>query len=1387
MKNIRLLLSSVLCVFGFVVGHGQIVPIITTYVNNTGATFPFTDNGPATAGTLNGPYMITLDPTGNLIIADAGEARIRKVDAITNIITTIAGNGTSGSGGDGTPATSAQLGGTGGGQPGPVGVTVDGAGNLYIGDATNNKVRKVDVAGIITTVAGTGIAGNTGDGTPATAARLSGPRGVAVNTAGTILYIADANNNKIRVVDFTSGIITTYAGMGTAGFAGDGGAPATAQFNSPRGLFLDQATGDLYVTDMSNQRVRKITAGAGLITTVAGSNTAFGFAGDGGPATAARLSGPTDMKMDVLGNMYIADVGNNRLRFVDASSGNITTIVGTGSGGYTQANDWRPATAARINAGASIAIIDPNHYFISDRSNSRIRYVKPNSIPYFNGGVAQPLVVCENSGANSLNALLAITDSDQVQTEQWSVISAPAGGTLGGFPGTRTANGGTVTPVGLTYTPNTGFSGTDVFTIQISDSFNVSTIDINVTVNPLPSPAPIAGPGAVCPGATIVLTDATPGGTWYSSMGNSSVVGGTVTGINGGTTDVIGYSVTNSCGSVVAMKNITINPLPNAGSIIGASIVCVGGNIFMSDPTGGVGTWSASNGNANVSVSGVVSGISAGTVNIDYTVINGCGTAVATSAITVNTVPAVAPIGGAATSVCVGANIIYTDATPGGTWSATSGNAGVVGGTVTGITAGTDVINYAVGNGCGTTTVTKAVTVNPLPDAGTLSGGNNVCLAGTTTLTPSVGGGAWGAANPNATVDAFGVVTGVTVGPDVISYSVTNVCGTAVATFSVNVVTTPSAGTITGPTNVCPGATIPLFDGTVGGVWSASNGNATVDAFGVVTGVTAGSDVISYTVTASCGVASTTYPITINPLANPGSISGSSSVCMGYTTLLTDGIPGGVWSSGATAFATVSGTGMVSGIAVGTATISYGVTNVCGTQYATKFMTVEPNVIPSVTFTASPGFTTCPGTLVTYSAIPVNGGASPAYQWSVNGSVLGAGSSFNHTPLNHDTIVVKMTSTAACVAPLTANDTVVATVNPTLVPSVNISTGIVGDTVCVGTSTAFNATPVNGGTTPAYQWYVNGTLTAAGNPFIYTPNNGDIITAQMASSYACPSPSTVMSNSVAMTVNITEDPAVTITVSPVAAVCNGSTVTFTAHTLYGGIPPFLRWTKNGINVATGPLYILTPANGDNVYCMMASSSSCRTADTVFSNHLTISVDNPKPIAVTITQDVSVIGVGVAATFHATVATTAIFPTYQWFINGVAVTGATGSTFVVTGSLPGTQTVSCVAGTGDACYTTATSNLLSVRTANVGVKELNASAIELQLVPNPNKGIFTMNMVAGADEPVTVIITNILGEKVKEFTTATNQPTEVSLGQSAGIYFLSAHTAHGKYTAKVIVE
>ena len=319
----------------------------------------------ATAGLELGaavePHGVALDPAGNLYIADLANCRIREV-GIGGTMTTIAGTGTPGYSGDGGPATSAAI-------TFPAGVAVDRAGNVYITDFGNERVRKVTANGTIVTVAGNGtFGGSAGDGGVAVNAEFDYPRGVAVDTAGN-LFFADEENNRIREMA-TDGTIATVAGSGSQGYSGDGGLAVAAALDDPSGVAVD-AENNIYIADDGNGRIRKITPN-GQITTVAGTGS-FGFGGDGGPATKATFSGPIAVAVDLAGNLYIADAGNGRIRRV-ALDGTITTVAGTGADSG-DLGDGGLAINARLSAPNGVAVDPAGNLYIADTGDSRIRRV----------------------------------------------------------------------------------------------------------------------------------------------------------------------------------------------------------------------------------------------------------------------------------------------------------------------------------------------------------------------------------------------------------------------------------------------------------------------------------------------------------------------------------------------------------------------------------------------------------------------------------------------------------------------------------------------------------------------------------------------------------------------------------------------------------------------------------------------------------------------------------------------------------------------------------------------------------------------------------------------------------------------------------------------------
>jgi sugar lactone lactonase YvrE len=361
------------------------------------------DGAPATSASLNEPAGVAVDAFGNLFIADYYNNRIRKVDA-NGIITTVAGNGPIG-------VLTGSYSGDGGaatnaGLNNPYGVAVDTLGNLFIVDSYNYRIRKVDANGIISTIAGNGTNGYSGDGGPATNASLSLPDGAAVDDSGN-LFIADNLSNRIRKVD-ANGIISTIAGNGTNGYSGDGGAATNARLANPENVMVD-AVGNVFIGDNYNNRVRKVDTN-GVITTVAGNGT-NGYSGDGGAATNASLSFPSGMALDAFGNLFIADTSNNHARRVSAG-GIITTVAGDGTCGYS--GDGGMATNASMCHPIGVAVDSSGNLLIAQQYGNRIRKVMLSSGPTFSINN----VTTNNAG----NYSVIVSNSSQSVTSSVAVL-----------------------------------------------------------------------------------------------------------------------------------------------------------------------------------------------------------------------------------------------------------------------------------------------------------------------------------------------------------------------------------------------------------------------------------------------------------------------------------------------------------------------------------------------------------------------------------------------------------------------------------------------------------------------------------------------------------------------------------------------------------------------------------------------------------------------------------------------------------------------------------------------------------------------------------------------------------------------------------------------------
>ena len=502
---------------------------------------------------------------------------------------------------------------------------------------------------------------------------------------------------------------------------------------------------------------------------------------------------------------------------------------------------------------------------------------------------------------------------------------ATIGGNWGSSNTIATVTSGTVTPVS---------SGIDTISYVVNNTCGTDTAFKIVTITALPDAGTITGLNQVCLASLLLVNDIKAGGVWSMSNSSASIVLGTVTPHTIGF-DTIRYIMTNMCGIDTAVLGISILTAPVVNAIVGNSFVCFGLTTTLNDLTPG-GSWSAANASISV-ISGVLTGNAPGTDTIYYRVSNLCGSDSATAIISVNPLPNAGVISGDST-VCPGSNISLTESVATGTWSLSNSNATITGNIVTGNTPGFDTIRYLDTNLCGTDFAQKMITINPLPSAGTLTGPSAVCIGATITINTSSPGGSWETTNGHASlVDSL--ISGISSGIDTIWYTVSNSCGNDTAVRIVNVLFLPPAGALAGATSACIGTPVLLTPDSTGGVWSTTNLNGTVVG-GLFSGLTTGIDTVLYIVNYFCGNDTSTLVMNIGTLPIVASIIGPSTVCVGSLIILTDDSTGGTWTSDNVVDTVASG--IVFGVAPGTDSIVYAITNGCGTTKVAKSITVNP-------------------------------------------------------------------------------------------------------------------------------------------------------------------------------------------------------------------------------------------------------------------------------------------------------------------------------------------------------------------------------------------------------------------------------------------------------------
>ncbi len=942
------------------------------------------DNLPATAVLLKSPSGIACDRYGNVYFSDNQTHTVKKVDTngiMTNVagmvptppdfITTFTYTFHQGFSGDNGPATAALL-------NGPASVAVDGLGNVYVADNGNARIRKIGTDGIMQTVVGLGVNGFTGDGGPATAAKINNPGGLAVDGENNLL-LTDTYNGRIRKVTADGNINTIYE----------------IGLTLPTGLALDK-WGNIYVADGFNEKVYQINA-QGVMSQIAGGGAISDTTADGLPATMAQLANAYSLAIDGNGNMFMgsapylwefsADLfvpringnaavcvggermltdsvsggiwtsSNNGIATVDPMSGIVTGVnVGVDTIVYTFSNgcdSFSVAMALTVDPvphafslpaglclGSSLTLsedvpggiwhsvmgrttIDTDQTLLAvQKGMDTIAYRMPGGC-----SVSTPISVDSTAGDLVCDSIQCLNNTVSFSGFDADGSWAAAGGALTTSAGavgtfTLTASG----PVILVYTNS---CGSVLKSISVADpSYNIqSAICVGNTV----SPDTIPGYGG--------LTIASFGGIWTTSNGAATVdAWGNVTAASAGT-DTLTYYFSPACfrSEVLALSASAPGP------ITGSAVYCVGTSLSLNET--GPGKWVSDNVSTVLVQSGVSSSVSdillqVGSANISF--FNGCGTVSKT--INVYAVPDAGAITGNNT-ICAGINDTLSGTAFSGAWGASNGNAVLLSpGVFLAANAGSDTISYTATTGCGTAVATFVLSINPQPVAGELPASINICMGSTTTLTPTLSGGAWSAASTNIVVSDEGLVTAVSAGTDSVLYSVTNVCGTGVAVTAVTVTPIPFAGILFGADTLCPGAHASELSSAPGGTWSGGNFAAFLSPAGVITGITGGVDTITYTVSNSCGTDFINKTVTVVAFPTVSAITGSDSLCSGTSITLSETAEGGSWSSAFSAIATVAG-GVVTGVAPGLDSIRYISSNYCGTASASKFVYVkaQPN------------------------------------------------------------------------------------------------------------------------------------------------------------------------------------------------------------------------------------------------------------------------------------------------------------------------------------------------------------------------------------------------------------------------------------------------------------
>ncbi|MFN8323707.1 MAG: T9SS type A sorting domain-containing protein [Chitinophagales bacterium] len=878
-------------------------------------------------------------------------------------------------------------------------------------------------------------------------------------------------------------------------------------------------------------------------------------------------------------------------------------------------------------------------------------------------------------------------------------------------------------------------------------------------ISVLATPGTITGSATACEGSSqtysIALVSGATSYTWTLPAGwSGSSTSNTISVIAGSASGNISVVANNTCGSSSAStKAVTVSPLPaTPGSISTTnSSPCTGNTVTYSIAAVSGATsysWilpSGFSGSSTTTSIAVLIGANPGVIQVSAN--NSCGSGgVSSLTVTPNgsSLPATPTSISGTLAPCAGTSQTYSILPVAGatsySWTLPAGWSGSSSTNSINVTSGSVGGNISVtaNNACGTSAAqTLTVSITNVPaQPGTISGNASVCLNSANTYTISAVSGAgnytwslpsgWSGASTSTSINS--VATGIT---GSVQVTANNACGSSTPRTLAVTVNSPVTPTVTASTTasgtICANASITFTaTQTTGGTptyqWIKNNvAVGTNSAFYTATGWSNNDSVwVIMTSSSTCLTTATATSnkiyLSVNPNVTPTiSISASTtSICangsVAFTSSITNGgasptyqwKKNGVNISGATS-STYSTTSLANGDAItclltSTATCA-SPANVTSNSIS---ITVTSNVTPTVTIVASPSGAICAGTSVTFTATPTNGGTTPTYVWTVNGYFAGNGSTYTASNLiQSDTVRCQLTSNVSCVTTPTANsNAIIMTVNQYVNPVVTISAN--NNPICTGQAVTFTATPTNGGASPTYQWYKNNALISGATLATYTASGivaNDSFFVRMVSNYSCLNTTVDTSNVIAIAVTGSVTPSVTIAVSPNDTVCAGTSLTFTATPLNGGSTPTYVWKKNGTTIsgATAATYTVTTlVNNDVITVVMTSSSSCASPTTATSNAITITVNANVTASVTASgAPVSPICSGTSVTFTATPTNGGVSPSYQWRLNGSAISGQTGSTYTTT-SLASGDVVSVQMSSSAQCATptTATSGNLT---------------------------------------------------------------------------------------------